>query len=199
MMVADLWRSACRWMTCRYAAVMVVLVPGVAGCGPTLGSPAADQGRVYVADVQACGAFSVIDDLVQESLSTVYTDPPPPAVRVPAPSPGDHVLVGIDALSNIDKRGVSGPLAAALNSYVSAGASLGRFLNHHESPAAAADMRFVLGRTRGAVALLCEEAGGKRPDRDRPWQGREKESPAAPVPASAARPEGSGGGPGHPK
>lgn len=200
MTVCGLLRSVSGRLTSRCVAVMVVLVPAVAGCETSLESPAADSGRVYVADVQACGAFSVIDDLVRESLNTVYTDRPSPEVQMRPPLPGDHVLVGVDALSNIDKRGVSEPLAAALNSYVSAAASLGSFLNHHEPQTAAADMRFVLGRTRGTVALLCEESGWEQPDRDRPWGGRGKESHGSdPPPSSAWRPEDPGGGPGYSK
>lgn len=105
----------------------------------------AEPALLTSADRSACGAFSVISDLVHESL-------------LPDPGPGSegssrtYDLVGLaNALNNIDKQGISPDLDHDLTAYVYALATVGAAINHNE-PTDYGDLRM----TRDKLADRCQ-------------------------------------------
>lgn len=100
-------------------AVAATAVVGVWCCA---GSAHADPVALTPADVGACGAFSVINDLVHESM-------------VPERGPGGassrtYDLVGLaNALNNVEKRGMSAGVDDDLTAYVYALTTVGAAIN----------------------------------------------------------------------
>lgn len=122
------------------AAVCVLLASGCAthvdaGQGPDTSG---------VTDSQVCGAFSVVNILVHETMEPG---------RQPGPDvPRKYDLVGLaDALNNAAGQGMSADLKDALAKYVYAVASLGAALNHHD-PSVPGEVIEPLGRR---VSHLC--------------------------------------------
>lgn len=98
---------------------------GVA-CGCVAAQARADPGAQHDSDSRACGAFTVIKSLVDES-------------QHPDPGPGGQLLprtydfVGLaNALNVIQRPAVSEDLNASLTTYVYALAELGAAINHRE-------------------------------------------------------------------
>lgn len=146
---------------------MCVILAGGCATHNDVGRP---LGTRAAADSRACGAFSVINMLVYETLEPE---------REPGPdAPRKYDLVGLaDALNNSVGQGISADLKSALANYVQAVANLGAALNHHE-PSVPGEVVAPLGQR---VTGLCgTPPTGTAPDTESPAKEALPDDPAAP-------------------
>lgn len=104
------------------------------------------------AQQRVCGAFSVIDTLSHDPAFTVIL----PGAQGPRPHGDDLVGFG-NALNQVDRRGLSEPMTAALNAHAVALTNLGALFNHKASSDDVASMAAVAKATGNTVITLCAE------------------------------------------
>lgn len=102
-----------------------------------------------VAQERACGAFAVV-----ESLSREVAAPMPVPSGAPNAGRGDLVALA-NALNQVDRRGLSRQMNAAVNAHAVALTNLGALVNHGASRDDIASMAQVTKATGSTVAVLC--------------------------------------------
>ncbi len=103
-----------------------------------------------VAQERACGAFIVVERVSAEVAS-------PTPVPVSQAHPGRGALIGLaNALNQVDRRGLSRQMNAALNAHSVALTNLGALINHGASRDDIASMAAVTKATGSTVTVLCD-------------------------------------------
>lgn len=117
--------------------------------------PAAPKpyGPSSAAQQRVCGAFSVIDTLSHDAAASPM---PTPDSQSP-PAHGDDLVGFGNALNQVDRRGVSKPMNAALNAHAVALTNLGALFIHKASSNDVASMAAVAKATGNTVTTLCAE------------------------------------------
>lgn len=117
-------------------------------------SPTAPQsyGPASGAQQRACGAFSVIDTLSRDAASPI----PVPGPQGPG-AHGDDLIGFGNALKQVDRRGLSEPMNAALNAHAVALTNLGALFNRKASSEDVSSMSTVAKATGKTVITLCAQ------------------------------------------
>lgn len=114
------------------------------------------SGGVAAADASACGSFRVVDWAVSVAQDD-FVGPAVPDSRPPAD------LIGLaNALANSLAPQVSGPLSAAIRSYVYSVANLGAAINHADPDEATSGFNQLAELAAATVSELCGQ-GDDRP------------------------------------
>jgi hypothetical protein len=105
-----------------------------------------------VGQLQTCGAFSVTDVLLHESMR--------PDEAPDAKPPRIYDLIGLaSALNSARSEGLSPALDSAVTAYIYALTNLGAVINHHEPVDDIESMYIVVNTSAQTVTSLCEAAG----------------------------------------